>query len=583
MSHVLLIVVDALRADHLGCYGAKAATPNIDRLAHEGVRFSNAISQSSWTRPAMASLLTGRYPSEHGLVDRVSRTESQVVRGLDPSVPTLAELLEAGGCATAAFMAGNGNLKPVFGLTKGFADSSWHPTNEGAAIVEDFERWLDTERPDRTFSYVHFMDVHNPLPVEIIPSRLDRGLDLDFVRETREELVTHYAASVRKVDEHIGRLLRALGSSAGLARTWVIVTADHGEELLDHGSMLAHGRTLYRELVRVPLVVRAPAGVAHTSVVAEPVQLIDLAPTILDCLDGGHAEMPGWSLLPLVRGDSAAGAAFSELVRNARYSRSVTTGTHQLIESFALEELPVASLDDLQPGISVEVKGQLVEGGHFLATKVSLKRAGRHCVVRGAIEKIEPASCHLHVMGVQFRTGDETQLAGFDDEPISLDELSRGDRVSVEFPPDSTRPLLARAIRRRKPGGKSKLAGTIDRIERHPAGVRSFELLGINVVVPESTRITPVRAAETRGTRMDALPRILAGDFVAVERELYDLRDDPLETRNVVDTQPDVLRDLQARLATWTQSLNIRSHEAAQTVDVDPETMEQLRLMGYVE
>lgn len=531
----------------------------------------------------MTSLLTGLYPSEHGLVDRVRGKRSKVVVGLDPSIPTLAEVLEARGVTTAAFMCANSNLKPMFGLTRGFSHSSWHSTTEGATIVGVFERWLE-ERPRRTFAYLHFMDVHNPLRTELIPSRLDRGLDLEVIRKSSDELLSQYAASVRRADGHIGRVLRALESRRELDESWVIVTADHGEELMDHGSMLAHGRTLYRELIHVPLVIRPPSGTARPSCIDQPVELIDVLPTILDCHGGATPEVRGKSLLPAVRGQAdETRAAFSELTRKDRYSRSVTTRTHQLIESFALEEARVAAIEDLRPGASVEAQGQLMDGDRLLATKVSLKRDSRVNRIRGPIADFDPASGCLETMGLRFQIDPQTDLVGYDREAFRVDELTAGDQVSIEFLVEPVDVQRALKIKRRNRGGKAKVAGLIERVERLSPDLRLITVLGVEIAVPDSTRLTPMRSTRDRATDDDALTRVLNGDFVGVERELYDLRDDPGEKRDVGQVQPEVLRDLQARLATWTQSLNIRTQEAAQTVEVDPETMEQLRLMGYVE
>src|SRR5215203_4245063 len=195
MTHAILILVDALRADHLGCYaGEDLGTPNMDLLAQQGIVFENAISQGSWTRPSTASMMTGLYPSQNGVGSRWSKTDEGRLsaRSLDPSIPTLAEILTAGGYTTA-FMGGNAILKPLFGVTRGFTHNLWRSiANDGAVIVEDFERWMQTERPKSSFCYMHFMDVHKPLPMETISARLDTGLDLDLVHESKNELMSYY-------------------------------------------------------------------------------------------------------------------------------------------------------------------------------------------------------------------------------------------------------------------------------------------------------------------------------------------------------------------------------------------------------
>lgn len=588
MPHVLLIVVDALRADHLGCYaGSDRGTPNMDRLAREGVLFSNAISQSSWTRPAVASLMTGLYPSQHRLVDRPGNVRKGLasVAGLDHATTTLAELLAAAGYETAAFLGGNANLKPMFGLTRGFARSHWRPTTDGALLFEDFERWLREESPERSFSYLHFMDVHHPLPAEIIPSRLDRGLDLRAVRESMAELAAHYAESVRQVDGHVGRVLAALTSAGRLDDTWIVLTADHGEELMEHGAMLAHGRALYRELVRVPLVMRLPGEIPAGVVIDPPVQLIDLVPTMAERLGLAPPNVPGQSLGSLIRGVAAAAhpVAFSELLKGDRYIQSVTTPTHQLIVSYLFEEDGRGSPADLEPGLSVRVKGQPMRGGGFLATKVSIG-PDKRTKLRGTVEHVDRGAGSMTAMGLTFRIDEETEFVGLDKAPFSPNELNVGDKVSATLDGDGAGgPLVASKVSRRKGGGKSSIGGRIERVQDLESGLRSITVLGLDVLVSHEAYVGMARERTRKAPRTDALSRVLAGDFLRREAELYDVADDPLQTRNIVDVRLDIAQELEAALAAWTQSLATGERSAGETVDLDPETLEQLRLMGYVD
>ncbi|HVD45218.1 MAG TPA: sulfatase, partial [Rubrobacter sp.] len=376
-----MILVDALRADHLGCYaGEDLGTPNMDRLAQQGIVFENAISQGSWTRPSTASMMTGLYPSQHGVGSRWSKTDEGRLsaRSLDPSIPTLAEILTAGG-HTTGFMGGNAILKPLFGVIRGFTHNLWRSiANDGDVIAEDFERWVQTERPKSSFCYMHFMDVHKPFQMETIPARLDTGLDLDLVHESKNELMSYYAAAVRRVDEHIGGVIRTLENAGMLEDTMIIFGADHGEELGEHGGMLSHGRTLYRELVHVPLIVRLPGQAFARQRIDQPVELIDFMPTILDYMQCPPMDVPGRSLLTLIRGEETErAAAFSEHVRPDLYSQSVTTRTHQLIQSYQLENTRPGSPADLQPGLSVAAKGQRIQGGRFIPTKIFIQREDR--------------------------------------------------------------------------------------------------------------------------------------------------------------------------------------------------------------
>jgi arylsulfatase A-like enzyme len=590
MSHVVIMLVDALRADHLGCYaGEDTGTPNVDELARQGIVFRNAISQAPWTRPSVASLMTGLYPSQHGLVDRVQgRKKGRSVAALDPAVPTLAEILAANGHATAAFLGGNANLKPVFGLTRGFDHVRWRPTTDGAVIVEDFEQWIQGQRPGQSFSYLHFMDVHNPLPGEIIASRLDGGLDLQLVSESMHELTSCYAASVRRVDHHIGRVVQALESSRILDDAWVVVTADHGEELMEHGAMLAHGRTLYRELVRVPLIVRLPGGAHAREINDLPVQLIDLLPSVLDYLGYPPPDVPGRSVLPLLRGEDTGTrtAAFSELHRKDRYIRSITTATHQLIENYLLQETSVDSSADLRPGQTVAIWGESVQGASFLATKVSLESGdgtNGYRKLRGRVEVVDSATGSLTVTGVTSQVNGITEFVGLDGEPFGLTDLAVGDKVTVWFVVSDGR-LVPTKIIRDKSGAKSKIKGIVERVQDLEQGLRSVSVLGIKILIPDGVRVSASRQnGGTRKLRNDALTRVLAGDYISKQRELYDVTCDPAETCNIVDQRPDIAQELGEMLAGWTETLVGRVHTDAGHVDVDPETLDQLRRMGYVD
>jgi hypothetical protein len=586
MPHALLILVDALRADHLGCYaGEDLGTPNMDRLARQGVVFENAISQGSWTRPSTASMMTGLYPSQNGVGSRWSKTDEGRLsaRSLDPSIPTLAETLTAGG-HTTAFMGGNAILKPLFGVTRGFTQNLWRSIgNDGAVIVEDFERWMQTDPRESFFCYMHFMDVHKPLPTETIPARLDTGLDLDLVQESKNELMGYYATAVRRVDQHIGGVLRTLESAGMLEDTLIIFSADHGEELGEHGGMLSHGRTLYRELLHVPLIVRLPGEAFAGERIDQPVQLIDFMPTILDYLQCPPMDVPGQSLLTLIRGEETERAAFSEHVKPDRYTQSVTTRTHQLIRSYQLEDTRQGSPADLQPGLFVAAKGQRIRGGRFIPTKILMQREDRP-TLSGTIERVDAASNSVTLMGITCQIDEDTRFISKEDRgPLTLDGLAVGDRVTLNFNAGSNGRHVATTVKRKAPGGKSKIEGRIEQVQDLEGGLRSITVLGTDILIDSNTKVQAIKDVDREDMKVSPVNRVLTGDFIDVHTELYDVMSDPAETRNIVDERPDIAQELEEMLALWTQSLLGQVRETTGSVDVDPETMEQLRLMGYVE
>ena len=299
--NVILISIDTLRADHLGCYGyARSTSPSLDRLASEGVVLTDVSAPSPWTRPSHASLLTGLYPSRHGV--------KTPAHGLSSAVATLAEHFAAAGYATKAIV-NSEHLDERFGLLRGFAAfdyvsewSRWPPWRkrivDSADVITDRalrELAAAGERP--FFLFLHYYDPHSDYAPPGDYARLFVGpyegpLDGDteqlleiqrtkrpLRREDRDHLVDLYDAEIRQLDAQLARLFAFLDEHGLTRSTIVAVTSDHGEEFLDHGSVL-HGHTLYQELLAVPLILRGP-GVAVGRRVSAVASLVDVPPTLL--------------------------------------------------------------------------------------------------------------------------------------------------------------------------------------------------------------------------------------------------------------------------------------------------------------
>jgi arylsulfatase A-like enzyme len=328
-QHVVMIVVDTLRADRLGAYGnARGLTPFLDQLAQRGVVFTNASAASSWTVPSVASLLTSRYPSQHHVVAFSSRLADEEV--------TFAERLRDAHYLSAGFSA-NFRLLERLGYAQGFdywrSDAQKSGGLTGAQLREQGLAWLDGAwhrgSPRPLLLYFQFMEPHSPYaPPEPFRSRFaanDDGSASDPAASLRHlvEQRVHgqrwapedlhvierlYDAEVATVDEEIRLLFSELERRGVLEHALTIVTADHGEEFGEHDG-LEHGRTLYDESVRVPLIILAP-GLPAGHRVAENVSLIDVAPTLLDLL-GVSAEprFEGRSLLPLMQPGSGTDSA----------------------------------------------------------------------------------------------------------------------------------------------------------------------------------------------------------------------------------------------------------------------------------
>ncbi len=346
--NVVLIVIDTLRADHLGAYGyGKPTSPHLDALAREGVRFANARSTSSWTLPSVASLLTGLYPAAHGAERNTA--------ALGTTVPLLSEAFHNAGYLTVAFSANPAFVTPLQGFARGFDEFTvlhGPPTEErnvgdttpsdpwlrsnvevsrADAVTDAALRWIGAHdaAPAPYLLYLHYFDPHAgyfPPPdyatrFGVAPDDPLRGaaqwkLLLSFhAPENNADTATLmklYDAEIAYADEQIGRFVAGLRERTARP-TYFVVVADHGEEFNDHGG-IQHGRTLFDELLRVPFIVVGP-GLDAGRVVRDPVSLVSLWPTLAELV--GVAPPPkadGPGLIELLHGQPAQAAnVFADL------------------------------------------------------------------------------------------------------------------------------------------------------------------------------------------------------------------------------------------------------------------------------
>jgi arylsulfatase A-like enzyme len=374
---IILISIDTLRADHLSCYGyAKQTSPQIDRLAADGVLFAHTASTASFTLPAHASMMTGLFPSSHGATYQNRDPRSFTVRGMGTGFPTLAEILRDHGYETAGFVSGP-LVSHQFGFSRGFMTyddrydrlqtararlfsrsvlfrwmlrtgvftnrdlDSQRTADEVNPLVD---RWLEERRrrgPSNTpyFLFVHYWDPHGPYAP---PPPLDRredgsriSVDYDMDRLlTGEYTLTPRALSdtlelydreISYVDRHVGGLLESLRKDGALDDAIVILTSDHGESFGEHDHW-EHSRVLYEDVLRVPFIVRLPgrraAGTVVTDAIAQPT---DILPTVLSVAGLPAPEgIEGRDLTRALGHEGAAqgagikslGLAFAELDRN---------------------------------------------------------------------------------------------------------------------------------------------------------------------------------------------------------------------------------------------------------------------------
>ncbi len=338
--HIIVYVLDALRADHLGCYGyPRPTSPHIDRIAGDGVRFTNCFSATTWTRPVAASLLTGVYPAVHGTRTRADRFSADLVR--------LPEVLQAAGYKTAGFST-MGNIAGEIGFAHGFdhymelfrepsilarrqrldavAAALMHTLDDNEValpLAEDINEfllpWLQQNRTANTFSLAWSIQPHVPYDpppgfrrfAPPRPSRSNEGQQDDIRsagEQDRQRLMDLYDDEIAYNDHCLGELTAGLQALGIYEDVWLILVGDHGEAFYEHG-VYAHGHAPFEEVVHVPLIMKLP-GQRHAGIVVEGLtELIDILPTLvhgvgltLDSVAPGHL-VQGRDLMPLIRGE----------------------------------------------------------------------------------------------------------------------------------------------------------------------------------------------------------------------------------------------------------------------------------------
>jgi arylsulfatase A-like enzyme len=376
--HVVLVVLDTVRAESLGSYGyARDTSPTFDTLAREGALFTDATSPSTWSLPSHASLFTGRYPSSHGAHGQPSF--------LDDRFPTLAQVLAARGYETFCFTA-NPWISDGLGLTRGFAeqDQSWKSKRGfgglaaqlferlgfgdedkgGSAVATSFAAWRRARpvgaRP--SFAFLNFLEAHFPyhqLPREYrdrytqAPLSELRRVSLDILGQqfggpnvdaaaVRDLARDMYDGGVAYTDALLRQVVEALRAGGTLDRTILVVLADHGEILGEHGGFFGHGPSLYQPMISVPLVVRYPPRIEAGTRVERPVSTLGVFGTILDLAEieapptlqaGSLIAADGSPILSEVVALKNAADRGDPQMRRAQHLRAYRAGSWKLVES----------------------------------------------------------------------------------------------------------------------------------------------------------------------------------------------------------------------------------------------------------
>jgi len=323
---VVVFLLDTVRRDALGCYGHPSnPTPNIDAVAADGVQFDQAVSTSGWTLPAVASLMTGTWPTIHGALGRGVR-----LTPVRSELPMAAEVLKEAGFETVGF-ANAAFVSPMVGFDRGFDlfdhrySYNWDARDADETVDAAIEQ-LRRRKTKPSFYLIHLFDPHLDYGApadfterfvggrsrQATPLTMEDILDLQTGPERRDPPVADdiryvrnmYDAEVAFTDENVGRFVDELKSLGLYDNCTIVITADHGEEFWDHGGF-EHGHTLYDELVVVPLIIKLPAEInPPIPVIAPQVRLLDVMPTVFELLSVAKPEsFEGVSLLPYMRGD----------------------------------------------------------------------------------------------------------------------------------------------------------------------------------------------------------------------------------------------------------------------------------------
>ena len=317
--NIILISIDSLRSDHVGCYGyERKTTPNIDKLADDGVLFTNAISTTTWTLPAHISMLTALSPEVHQVIkDGVRLSENATV---------CTEILKEAGYLTAGVVSAP-YLQSEFGYNQGFDlyddytiyhfdHHESHQNITSPKIHKRVKKWLEQNHRHSFFLFIHYWDVHYdykpPTPYDtmfdpdykgdITAENFERNdkINACIPKQDLEHIIALYDGEIAYTDFYIGKLMKYLKQLGIYDKTLVILTADHGDEFFEHGQK-GHRKTLFDETLKVPLIIKFPLNQWKRKRIDKQVQIIDIVPTFLSYLSFNcNCNFQGESLMPLI-------------------------------------------------------------------------------------------------------------------------------------------------------------------------------------------------------------------------------------------------------------------------------------------
>jgi len=377
-ENIIILSVDTLRQDVLGCYGSRAGlTPAIDGLAEDGIVFENAFSPSPWTLPAFGTLFTGLYPGVHGGGKILPHEEMEDARPVSGKLTYLAEILSGAGYDTVAFYT-NSWLSPHQNMDHGFETyvrldvEDLAPQNiflpsraflylyrtirkdlrpPGFQLNGPQQEWISFYHDGPFFLWVHFLDPHLPYKLHPELENFYKGLsgsEKDLSENTnikelaglkkssrprRAGLYRLYEGEVKYTDLRLAKLIKLLKKSGLYEDSLIIFLSDHGEEFWDHDGF-EHGHTHYNELVRVPLIIKLPGNRHAGKRIDANTGIVDIAPTVVDHAGIDYrGTMQGTSLMPLIAGqmEKTESAYFSQFMLYGPDKQAVINGRRKLV------------------------------------------------------------------------------------------------------------------------------------------------------------------------------------------------------------------------------------------------------------
>lgn len=620
---VLLVLLDALRADHLGCYGYERPTsPRIDAFAASGLMFRHAYSQAPWTKPSIPTLFTSLHPIQHGVYEGEARGSAGALESdvLSEEAFTIAEAFGAAGYRTAAYV-NNAHLQASQGFAQGFGIYE-QGSLDAKEINRRFLEFADADRRRPFFAYLHYLDAHWPFRPEPPFDRLfptPKGT-LEFTKEEwrglrdrindgiqslgpedRARLIALHDGAIAELDSRIGELLDALEARGALRRTVILLTSDHGEELFDHGKV-GHGGTLFEEVLKIPMILAVPAGRRGeaSDVVA---RTLDVFPTLLDA--AGIPIPRGLEGRSLVGArDTASVEVVAETLHGRTYKVAGRSGSWKHIRTYRAprrgrEESRALQAPRLEPGLRVKVRGTFSPDGTLAASRISVRDSSDDdAEVTGPVVALDRGSGRFRLHGFTIVPTRKLLDRG---SGLAVGDLENGLWVKAEGRLDREGAALvleADALEDVPDADReTEIEGIIDGVESPSREAIRLSVLKTPVIVDSKTKVRDIEASKDAPPASAegpiptpiasddpfCLARLRDGTGLDIEDALFDLERDPLELENLASREPQRLARAQEDLARWLNRMEIsRVRMRGSRQALPPSDVERLRALGYV-